>query len=396
MAQALDVSTLDWRVALVTSSYHHALQGQHLNRGIIRGFTRSTALLQAWLIESTTTACGRISTCRSPWAGTEVACGSDNGANEGCWVGAAGSGAEGMLGSARLALLDMSRANAPNAVRFRADAEIVVVILSDTEDQTSGLYSSAVDYGLSNNWAHADIANLISQFEPIQNFIDFFDGKPTNVPGPNNTTVAVQPIRNTPIPVHAIVCTGTTRCNEVEAFPAQITRLPAVSVGRNHILGSIRDAGVDETMRRIATRIISRAGVKTQKPFIGASLRVAMDNPENARCDKTNVPRSRQHGFDYDGIEQTVSFFGDCRPPAGQESKVAFSYLTWEASNRLPCEDDPRFVNDASQGYCKGLFICDMERDVCVCPPMCGSCPESKPICDMEACICHPEEGPLN
>jgi hypothetical protein len=106
------------------------------------------------------------------------------------------------------------------------------------------------------------------------------------------------------------------------------------------------------------------------------------------QCTNTNVPRSRQHGFDYDGIAQTVIFFGDCRPAAGQEVRVAISYRAWEASNRLPCENDIRFVNNEAQDFCKGRFTCDFDKDMCVCPATCGGCPAETPVCNMQTCTC--------
>ena len=396
MVAALQASTLDWRVAMVTSSYNQAAETQGLNRGVLRGFTKSLELFKAWLTLNTAT-CSAVVACRNPWAGTEMTCRNNLGSNNGCWVGQSGSGTESMLGSARLALVDLNGKNLNNdAFRLRSDAEIEVIILSDTEDQTTGMYTAS--QGIGNDWVNmtpAQIAALDPPLENINNFHKFFDGEETSVPH-GNTTIKVSPIRpGHKIPVHAIVCDGATRCNESEAHPNQMTRLRAVSQGRSFEIGSIRsDASIDETMRRIVNRTISKAGVKTQKPFIGASLHVAMDNPANdnpagALCDKTNVPRSRKDGFDYDFREQTVSFFGNCRPPAGQKSKVAFSYLTWMPSSRLPCEDDPRFINDASAHWCRGPFAC--ENDTCVCLPMCGVCPSSTPLCDMEACVCNSE-----
>jgi hypothetical protein len=149
-------------------------------------------------------------------------------------------------------------------------------------------------------------------------------------------------------------------------------------------------------MDAIVDGAIGKAGVKTQKPLIGASLRVAIQNSERSiqkggQCDETDVQRSRIHGFDYDGFEQTVSFFGDCRPPPGEESRVALSYLAWEAvADRLPCEDDIRFINDEAKDYCKDNFICDANKDMCVCPTTpnaCGGCPIGK-RCDETTCVC--------
>ena len=381
MAEALDSSTLDWRVALVTASYH---RGNHPNTGIIRGFTNNTQVLQSWL--QSNIACNNFSTtCRRDWAGTELPCGN---ANNACWVNTNGNAAESMLGAARLALMDMSLDNAPNAVKLQKDAEIVVVILSDTDDQSTSLFSSA---------------DATTSWESIEHFVDFFMGRPSfakqtatgncnTVPPTNCTTV--RPIRKDPILVHAISCPSGQSCGDLS--PAtNPTRIERITKETGGFFTDIRAPAsgqpdrISSTMAEIVRSIISRAGMKTQKPFIGASLRVAIENTENPDlCDGKNIQRDRKNGFDYDGIERTISFFGACRPKAGMESLVAISYLAWEASSRLPCEDDPRFVDDESQGYCSGLFTCNLDNDTCTCPAQCGGCPAEKPICRMEKCEC--------
>jgi len=375
MTEALAKSTLSWRVALVTNSYHT----RTVNAGIIRGFTNNTQVFQSWLRASVP--CNFSVTCRNPWAGTEVTCGS---AGNRCWIGTGGDAAESMLGAARLAVMDMSRRNAPDAVRFREDADIIVIILSDTDDQNNGLFASG------------------NGSETIENFVDFFMGRQTRnlVPGITPTVQGyvapghLAPVRpGETILVHSISCPAGIGCGDTVPG-TNPTRVQRVANETGGTFTDIRtEAVVQNSMEEIVNRAIGRAGVKTQKPFIGASLRVAIRTPANpANCNSANVPRSRQHGFDYDGIAQTVTFFGDCRPPAGQESRVALSYRAWEASSRLPCEDDPRFVNDATQGYCQGRFTCDFDKDICLCPsePECGGCPAEKPVCNIDTCECLP------
>jgi len=378
MANALENSTLDWRAALVTSSYHLTGAAASNNRGIVRGFTEDVQVLQSWLRQGST--CQTNNTC-SPGTGfpawsapapTCVRTGGGYGANGGCWVGTGGSGSEGMLGAARLALMNLRG-------DIRADADIVVVILTDTEDQTTGLYSSSATQ---------------SRWEPIAHFVDFFQGKPTQArqvtSGSNFNLVAVPPIRaGLTIPVHAIYCPAGQNCGD-SAVPAAVpTRIQRVVQETGGFLSSIRnESAIPNTMAEIVDDIIGRAGVETKKPFVGASMRVAIQHTRG-ECNGADVPRSRLHGFDYDGFAQTVSFFGNCRPPRTQESNIAISYRTWDAIERIPCEDDPNF--DEALGACKNHFICVDE--VCVCPTetefMCGSgmCEESE-VCDTPECRC--------
>ena len=377
MAKALNNSLLDWRVALVTSSYHLS-SGGGANRGILRGFTDDTSVFQAWLTQGSGNNCSATSTCRRRWATTGgTSCGSTSGANNGCWVGTGGLSSEGLLGAARLALMDMHHPNA--LVRPREDADVVVVILSDTEDQTRGLYFSG-----SNSSANA--------WEPFQHFVDFFQGRDSLAKltaSTQSATLTVPPIRGAGvgIPVHAIVCTSDgSRCNSSEAIPP-MRRLLAVSNATGGRVGSINEAGsIATTMQAVVDDVIGRRGIRTLEPFIGASIRVAMQYPLNPDvCNKANVQRSRQDGFDYDGRYQTVSFFGDCRPDPKKEGRMAISYRAWRNTERLPCEEDPRFQADAP-GYCEGLLVCVDDR--CICPPLCGNACPAGTECKQEACVC--------
>ncbi|MCL2012405.1 MAG: hypothetical protein FWG75_06435 [Cystobacterineae bacterium] len=336
MATSLNSSALEWRAALVTSSYHLS-SGGGSNRNIIRGFTSDPQQLQAWLRRNSTcnaarvctpgcilNASGTCSTSNHPaWATPAPTCGGTNsihGTNGGCWIGISGSASEGMLGAARWALMQLNCSDDPNRC-LRDDAEIVVVILSDADDQTTSLRSSGT----------------ASNREAVQNFIDFFQGNPNaraknNPTGSTITYVATPPVRpGAVIPVHAIYCpAGATNCGDDSVSATVPTRIQAIVEATGGVLGDIRNAnGVPLVMRAVVEREIGYQGVVLRKPFIGASLRVALENPaEGNVCDATDVPRSRANGFDYDGMYQSISFFGACRP--NPDSEVAVSYQTWE------------------------------------------------------------------
>jgi len=386
MVNALNNSHVDWRVALVTSSYH--LVGSASNRGIVRGFTNNAQQIQAWLRPNSwcvagrcSRGCARTETIDSvtrcvagtefpEWQGDAPTCTlAPTIANGGCWIGTQGVAQEGILGAARLALLDM---HAPDAsFRFQPGADIVVILLSDAPDQTSGLRASHT-----------------SQRENIQNFVDFFQGKTTNnVPG---HTGELEPARaGVTIPVHAIYCPAGTGCGDDPVPDIRPARIEQIANETGGILSSIQAAVIPNTMAEIVSRSIGAAGIRIQKPPIGASLRVSMDNPmPEGSCHAANVPRSRQQGFDYDGMAQTLSFFGDCRPQPGQHISVTLSYRSWEASSHPPCENNPYF-HFSAPGHCHGLFTCDFDTDICICPPACGGCPAGM-RCDSNICACIP------
>jgi len=366
MAQALGASSLDWRVALVTSSYHTA---NYDNTNIVRGFTNDANQFQSWLRSGSTCS---ANTCSLGSTGQTTTC------RAGCWVDTYGYSYEGMLGAARLAVMNMSSAPLSSNIRFRDNAEIILIILSDAPDQTSGMNSSN---GNSTNW------------ENINNFLDFFGRLPTpalpNPPAPTNPRRAV-------IQVNAIYCPAGQSCGDDTVPNTVPARIQNVVQNTGGVLSSIQQqANIPATMTQVVDRAIGRSGVVTQKPLIGASLRVAIRTPYRAdlsapACDGSNVPRSRQHGFDYDGIAQTVNFFGNCRPASS--SPVAISYRAWEASNKeqFPCQNDMYF-DDGDSNYCEGRRICDTSHDVCICPSDCGGCPPGTHCeSDIRSCSCVP------
>jgi hypothetical protein len=387
VAQVLNNSTLDWRVALVTSTYHsgNASSSQRANRGIIRGFTKDTQLIRAWLTRGST--CTPVSTCRSSWTDNNAPCANTTGANNGCWVDVKGDTSEGMLGAARLALMDMNRPNADAKVKLRKGADVVVVILTDTEDQTRSLYRSGGS----------------SQWEPINHFVNFFQGKASFAKPAYNSRpaayITLPPViaEGFVIPVHAVYCPAGQNCGDStvpRGVPTRIQRVAEETGGfvadiqtrrRNNNIAA-NDTLIPNFMASVVDSIIGRAGVYTDRPFIGASMRVAIQNSVG-ECAKADVPRSRQNGFDYDGIAQTVAFFGNCRPDPDKDSRIAISYRSWDSVERSPCEDDENF--EWETGECKGRLVCDIATETCICPPQCGGCPPEASICDMGACVCY-------
>ncbi|MCL2625769.1 MAG: hypothetical protein FWD46_02995 [Cystobacterineae bacterium] len=391
MAAALSNSTLDWRVALVTSTYHAGNGSSGSNLGVIRGFTRDGQQFESWLRQNSncvqvnangalsTTVCGTATNCacsvgqyqngapQPAWVGAPPTCtgietgtGVGRGYFGGCWIGTTGNGEEGVLGAARLAMMNLrdnaTLPDAPDYNHFRDGAEISVILLTDTEDQTQHLRGS---YGP--NTASLPAAPE-PQWEDYYHFIDFFRGQETRVPttAGNGNPITVLPIRpNEVIQVHTIYCPAGVQCDSSErrvpaytindcnngwpgyfgdpVYPHHncLTRIQRIVDATGGIMTPIVvgvENAIQQTITEIVGRAIGRAGVRTQKPLIGASLRVAIQNTLGA-CDKANVPRDRENGFDYDGIYQTVSFFGNCRPPP-EGSPIAISYRAWEASDK--------------------------------------------------------------
>ncbi len=370
MAAALGNSTLDWRIAMVTSEYHISSGGT--NRAVFRGWTTDVNQFRAWLTRNSTCSGG---TCTNV-SGATPACGSWGGSNGGCWVGTGGDAYEGVLGAARKAVDDMTPgAPGGGGPQLRPDAEPVIVLLGDADDQTTG-YTAA---GTSGNW------------ENIQNFVTFFTASGNGTKNKLNKS----------IPVHGVVCPVGANCNnESQANPQRHGQVITATGGVRGDIGTT--TSIQSTINTIVQSAIAASGYKTQKPPIGASVKVAMDVVSNpGSCNANNLPRSRVNGFDVDGKAGTISFFGACRPTQAS-LKAAVSYRYWidttpnNNGNPPPCSGDP-FYDPTEADFCQGNLVCNKTANVCECPVDCGGnappgmvCNPNKFVCDF---VCTPDCG---
>jgi len=355
MAASLNNSSLDWRIALVTTTYSHT---SGVGAGVLRGFTRSIPEFQGWLTQGNSCTGGFCSL-----SGGAVPCTSQ----DQCWVTTSGSATERCLEAAAKAVNDLTPGT-PTEVKTkaRAGAKLVLIILGDADDQSS--YQAAA-YSAFFNTAGGAVG-------PYQNLSG---GK---------------------VPVHGIICPAGQTCGETQQNPQ---RHGAVITATGGVRGEIiTPASIGATMNQIVQSTIGAAGYKTAKPPIGTSIKVALAAVQTpAQCNKDDVPRSRIHGFDFDGLNRTISLYGACRPLGGT-AQAAVSYRYWvdgtpnPDANKLPCEYDAYF--DATDpDYCKGKLVCNKTTDVCECPPGCGGtappgkiCNTNKQVCDF---VCTPDCG---
>ncbi len=401
---ALNASSLDWRMAMVTSDYHF---GAYTNTNKVRHFTRNVNKVKAWLTQNST--CQANGICSVvPTTPEAAACpgqgSTTQGANGGCWVGTSGSGDEGVLGAARKAIDDITPGTAPGATesptQARQDATLVVVLLGDADDQTAGYAAASHECGGSG----PDAAG--NSCENVQNFVNFF-GSVTGTTAPSNKTGKL-------ITVHGIVCPSGSACGCTETDPPTPCTLsngsrefnpqPINGVAQQRharvvnatggVLGSIIDTNsIDASMDAIIADAIGNAGYRTLKPPIGASIKVAVSAVRNpAACSANNIPRSTVNGFDFDGSARTLSLFGACRP-VDQNATAAVSYQYWvdavsDPNGGTPCEDDPNY-SPTEPDHCTGPTLgCNTAGTQCVCKPNCGGTCGAGTQCDMAACSC--------
>jgi hypothetical protein len=352
MAAALNNSSIDWRVGMVTTSYHLAASSG-TNRGVLRGFTRDLNLFKAWLTKDSvcnilTSTCTGV-TPAPPCSPTSTV------KNGGCWVGITGSGHEGSLGAARKATdtITTSMGTTEVAGKLRADATLVLILLGDADDQTTGYNTTALD--------------CTGGCESADNFVKFFQATGTSATTKNRLGI--------PITVHGIICAAGTTCNgEYQANPQRHAQVVTATGG---VRGSIKDlATIKNAANAIVNSIIAAVSHRLQKAPIGASVKVAVDEVMNpAQCDKDNLPRSRTNGFDFNGTNGSLSFHGACRLP-NTATSAAVSYQFWKQGA------------DPAQCACPAPKTCDIEGG-CICPADCGGCP-SNFRCDPMACMCQP------
>ena len=350
----LNNSTLDWRIALVSSDY--AYGGATQNQNVIRGFTRDIDQFRAWLTTNSTCV-GMVCSGLAP---AMPACWS-SGTNAGCWLQITGNGTEKILESAARGMTTLTPVAAvgqPDVPgKIRNGAQVVVVLLGDADDQS--VYTGP-------------------------QLSTFF--------GTLNATIGANVNRVGPVTVHAITCPAGQVCGETQNTPRHNATVVAA---RGGILGDITSAAsITNAVGLIINSAIASAGYRMQKPPIGASVKVAMDGVTNsALCNKDNIPRSRADGFDFDGINRSISFFGACRP-AASTSMAAVSYRYWidttpnPGGNPPPCSADTTFYDPTDPDFCRGRLACDRATNTCVCPADCGGSPPPGKVCDTNKLVC--------
>lgn len=272
------------------------------------------------------------------------------------WVGTGGTGTEKMLHAGRQAVTNLTPASATEIPgKIRDGAILVVVGLGDADDQSS---------------------------DNVNDYIAFFNNTGTTAGVTKNGA-------NQKITFHGIVCPAGSVCNSENQAN---TRHGAVITATGGVRGDISVvANIGNAISAIINSAIAAAGHKMSKPPIGASVKVAMDSVLGA-CNQDDIPRSRIDGFDFDGVNRTISFFGACRPGTSPVN-AAVSYRYWIDStpnpggNPPPCSTDSAYdPNDPD--FCQGNLACNLGTNVCECPSNCGGTAPAGKVCNPNKLVC--------
>jgi hypothetical protein len=175
--------------------------------------------------------------------------------------------------------------------------------------------------------------------------------------------------------------TGTTACGEDQRVPRVVRSVINAFGGR---IGSISDLS---TIPGVVDAIIEQAVGQASpyvlsRPAIAATIKVAFDTTVQTRgtCDKTNVPRSRENGFDYDVDRNAIVFFGTCVPQGSPPGNlVSASYRSWGEDS--PSPDG----NPDPCAACSSPRLCLDQQ--CVCPSDCGTTLGANQTCNTSSCL---------
>ena len=256
--------------------------------------------------------------------------------------------------------------------KIRQGAKVVIIWLTDAREQST---TSVCDNSWVGCYNTVDRINpWISVPSPYANWTAYFNSLPGGL-GKAFVAGIIPPV-------------GVRMSGEEE----QTSEYRDVISALQGIETDIRDVtAIPAAISQIITAAIGQAtNTRLAKPPISASIKVALASPIGAACQslKNDVPRSRTHGFDYDGASKSLVFYGDCRPTANTE--IAVSYQYWEDLTPNP-DGSPRPCG----GPCPEPLVCDPVTDRCVCPADCGGGCGSSEVCDTGSCecVCPPDCG---
>lgn len=313
MGTQLSGSTLDWRIAIVTTYYH----SRQAVGDTIFDFTNNIATFQSNV--NAVVASGR---------GSERGFQSLERAMDNRWLPAAPN----------------------NAARIRPDARVVIVVLSDAGDQSS-VQNTSYWTNYFQGGAHADSwdPNRTDEAPMVMGGILCPLGTGSGCTGEGDSTSGAAP--GPLLQYHNTI-------TNLGGIVGAIAESDGSQLNNTSQIGSIIEAILNAAIGNAAPYVLDKAP-------ISATIKVALEGPTRGACDLTNVPRSRENGFAYDGTTGGLAFFGNCRP-ANENTDIAVSYFYW-----LDLTSDPDGGDLPCNGECEDPFVC--VNDQCLCPADCGT-----------------------
>ena len=275
---------------------------------------------------------------------------------------------------------------AANDVRkVRTDARVVAIFVSDAPEQSDGRYAN---YPLGDAISEQSIPAWSA-------FFDDFDGAASALSDVFTSGIVCGPMQS---------CTDDLANGRYRTF---LSLRGGVEAALPPDTDAEQETKIAAAIRQILlSAIFQSSPYPLSKPPISSTIKVATDAPVVApaqcgtACDAsgcTDIPRSRVHGFDYDGATNSLAFFGACRSTTTNE-RLSVSYRYWiEGDPAVEVECAPPLVAVAGQCVCPtdcgtgGLAAgetCDTTTCTVSCLDDCGGCPVPGQVCDPSPGVC--------
>lgn len=313
-ANKVNSAGLDWRVGAVTTGYY-------TDNNAFRPFTTDINVMKEWFTSNTPT-----------------------------WFNINGSGTEEPFSSSQgyVSGVLLPRSTNATANKLRDGANVHLITLTDTRDQSGGTPQSYINF---------------------LNNVDSMGGRAV---------------------VHGVICPEGMECGDgmtVET-PGRIHQAIRSTGG---VIGDINIANTNTpqataqlaaTIDAILAAAIGGTGHQLAKPPIAATIKVAMETGQTRNtCNTADVPRDRTNGWDIDAATRRIVFYGNCIPKA-TGVKIAVSYKSWN-------DGSPNPNGDPCGATCQAPLVCDPNQRTCVCPADCGGCAAGF-SCTKATCTCDP------
>jgi hypothetical protein len=277
--------------------------------------------------------------------------------------------------------LPAAEAGADDPWKVRADARLAVLIVSDAGEQSNS------QLRMRRGWTEGQDGTILA----------FLRGGPQNnaaLPATQNTlTWDTNRLDEPPMFIGGIftplgvVAQGEETSTGNSVFLGIYHHMVEAMGG---VVGSLTDTNsIGPSVQAFMAAMVGNASpyALTKAP-ISASIKVAMEGQPVTGCNWSDIPRSRQNGYDYDGATRQITFYGHCRPsndPGSLGARMAVSYRYWVDNTRNP-DGAPAPCGNA----CLAPLVCNPTTNQCECPGNCGlvaGCPTPR-VCDTAPNVC--------